>query len=179
MRAHLPIANGDVWRRRACSILAMLAIINWVSLAAAQDVRRDSFEQGPKSGKLLTSDTEHQVLDHQRYQGESHSGQSFEYWHINAANGSYVHVGYDTPHARVIDELLVSIWAKSDRGGPTVLAKVVLPRTVDPRTNEPVNVFVHGASYRDPGRWQELRIENIKQEVTRAAQRLRTEINVD
>ncbi len=151
----------------------------FATTAKAQDVRRDSFEEGPKSGRELGSDTQYRVLDHQRYQGDAHSGQSFELWHITASNGSFVHVGYPVPHARVIEELSFSIWAKSERGGPSLLVRVVLPRTIDPRTGEPARVLIQGTSYRDPGRWQELRVAELNQEVTRAAQRLRLEISAD
>lgn len=172
--------NSRAWRSAWLALFMSAALWGTSNqTAAGQDLRRDSFESGPASGFEMGSDTEYRVLEHQRVQGDAHSGQAGELWHIAASNGSFVNVGYSTPHARVIEELSFSIWAKSDRGGPSLMAQVVLPRTVDPRTGRPAVVTVRGTVYRDTGHWEELRVTNLRQEVTRAAQRLRSEIEAE
>ena len=54
-----------------------------------------------------------------------------------------------------------SLWVKSDRSAVQLLARIVLPRTIDSKTGKPVTTLVAGTSYTDAGRWQELRITDM------------------
>ena len=53
------------------------------------------------------------------------------------------------------------MWIKSDRPGLTLAARIVLPRTIDPRTGRALTTVLLGSGYSDVGRWQQLRVEGI------------------
>ena len=73
------------------------------------------------------------------------------------------------------------MWVKSDRTGPQIMARVVLPRCVDPKTGAPMTALIHGNSYARAGTWQQLRIDDVPKAVAGAARmlRLETEVAVD
>ena len=76
----------------------------------------------------------------------------------------------------MIDELAPSVWIKSDRPGLQLAARIVLPRTADPRTGRPVTTIVAGSGYTDVGRWQQLRLEGIPRLLTRQVHLLRMQL---
>jgi hypothetical protein len=80
---------------------------------------------------------------------------------FTAGIGSYVYFAYPTGQARVIDELKPSVWMKSDRQGLEILARIVLPRTVDPATGSAATVLVRGSTYSRVGQWQLLAVQGL------------------
>jgi len=83
---------------------------------------------------------------------------------------------HDVGRPRVIDELLLTVWLKSDRSGLQLAARVVLPRTADPRTGRSLSTVVFGSSYNQVGHWQQLRLGDLPQSVARHVRALRTQI---
>ncbi len=65
--------------------------------------------------------------------------------------GTYVHLVHDIPPSRVIEELDISLWVKSNRAGLQLAARVVLPRAKDPRTGNPAH-HVDSRQLLRPGR---------------------------
>ena len=57
------------------------------------------------------------------------------------------------------------MWLKADRPGLQILGRIVLPNLIDPRTRQPVAVYVRGTSYAQVGIWEQLRIENVPREL--------------
>ena len=55
-------------------------------------------------------------------------------------------------------------------------ARVVLPRTIDPRSGRPVTTILTGPAYTDVGRWQQLQIDRIPTLLTRQVQSLRMQL---
>ncbi|MGD0518711.1 MAG: hypothetical protein ABSA26_14345, partial [Thermoguttaceae bacterium] len=127
------------------------------------------------------ANSQYRILDHRRVQNEAHTGKGCEWLSVSANNGSYVHIAHDVGRPIVIDELMPSLWIKSDRSGMQLLARVVLPRSIDPKTGRPVFTLVAGTSYTDAGRWQELRITDVPRLLARQVRYLHGQLgpNVD
>ena len=62
---------------------------------------------------------------------------------------------------RIIDELRPYVWIKADRPGIQLLARAILPHTLDPQTHQPVALFITGSSYKAVGTWEQLSISNL------------------
>ena len=105
----------------------------------------------------------------------AHAGSGCEWLQIEAA-GSQVYFAHDVGRPRIIDELAPSVWIKSDRPGPHLAVRVVLPRTIDPRSGRPVATILVGAAYTDVGRWQQLQLGGIPALLTRQIHVLRVQL---
>jgi|GEM_PF-437810 len=135
----------------------------------------EGFEGPEVSWQQAGSDAPHRVEYHGRIQGEAHVGQGCERLRIVAGQGSYVYLAHPIGRAPVIDELLVSVWVKSDRAGIQVLAQVVLPRSPNPRTGGPLIALIQGTTYTQVGRWEQLRLQNVPQQLARQVRVLRSQ----
>ena len=129
--------------------------------AGAQTAWHEGFEGPQTSWRDAGGDAQYRVLQHQRLQQDAHAGNGCEWLQIEGNGGSYVYFAHDVGRPRVIDELAPSVWIKSDRPGSQLAVRVVLPRTIDPRSGQPVATILAGASYTDVGRWQQLRLAGI------------------
>ena len=138
--------------------LAVLSDGSMCALAALNQGFEGPVPSWKDAGK---KDVQHRIIEHTRMRGFARSGQWCERIRLHAGIGSYIYFSHAMGQARVIDELLPSVWIKSNRVGIRILANVVLPRTVDSHTGKPVSVWVHGSSYNHVGRWEQLRIQNI------------------
>ena len=136
----------------------------------------EGFEGGEPSWRPAGSDAHFRVLLHERVQNEAFTGEACERLAISAAGGTYVYFGHDVGRASVIDELLPSVRIKSDRGGLQILARVVLPRTTDPQTGQPLSTLVRGSSYTTVGHWDQLRVDGVPQRLARQTRVLRARL---
>jgi len=125
----------------------------------------DSFESATTSWHVIHRDCWYRLDEHRRTFDEARSGVASEFVRVTAGLGSEIYLGHRVAAARVITELSPSLWVRADRAGFQLLARVVLPRTNDPRTGEPLTVFVVGDVYDQPSTWRELRIDNLKQQL--------------
>jgi len=141
----------------------------------------EGFESPEPTWRDAGGNARYRIQRHQRIQGEAHVGDGCEKVTILGNNGTYVHLSHDVGHPRVIEELLPTVWVKSDRPGLQFLAQVVLPRTEDPRTGQPMSTLLRGSSYTNVGRWQQLRIDDMPQLLARQVRILRSQSgpNVD
>ena len=155
----------------ACLIAAILCC----GAAPAQTPWYEGFEGPDTSWRLAGGDAQYRVDSHRRISGDAHSGAGAERWQITGNGGTSVYIGHQVGLPRVIDELAASLWVKSDRTGLQIMARVVLPRCVDPKTQSPLTVLIHGNSYTQSGRWEQLRIQDVPKAVTGAARMLRLE----
>ncbi len=135
----------------------------------------EGFEGPETSWRLVGGDAQYRVDSHRRVAGEAHCGSGSEHWRITGNGGTSVYVGHQVGLPRVIDELTPTLWVKSDRTGLRLLARVVLPRAIDPATRSPRTVLIYGSSYSQVGRWQQLRIQEVPKAVSGAARMLRLE----
>jgi hypothetical protein len=134
-----------------------------LSLAAAiaSAAILDDFEAPQASWKAGEADSQYRVLRQERIRGDAHSGQGSELIQISAATGSHVYFTHDCTAARIIAELTPSVWVKASRPGIQLLARIVLPHTVDPRSGRPVATLISGTIYASVGTWQQLEIRDV------------------
>ena len=96
---------------------------------------------------------------------------------VTASGGESLHFVYPIARLAVLDELEVRMWLKSTNPGSKLAARVILPRTIDPKSGAAKSVLVSGAACESPDRWQQLRIADVPQllaaqvRVLRAARR--------
>ncbi len=133
----------------------------------------ESFE-GPKpSWRVLGGDGQYAVRVHQRTDQASHTGRRSEWLQVWGNGGTFIHAEHPVGRARVIEDLRICVWVRADRPGIELLARIVLPATNDPRTGKPLATLVAGNSYRNVGRWQELRIDELPTLLARQVRALR------
>ena len=152
-----------------------------MALATARQTARgqtawyEGFEGPEASWRPVGGDVRFQLELHERVQDEACTGDGCEHLRISGSGGAYVYFGHHVGHPRVIEELSPSVQVKSDRAGLQMLARVVLPRSADPRTGRPISTMVHGSSYTAVGRWQQLRIDDFPQRLAQQTRILRTQ----
>ncbi len=155
-------------------LVALLAALLLAPAGAhAQTTWHEGSEAAQPSWRDAGGDARYRLLQHQRVQGESHSGTACEWLQIEGAGGSYVYFAHEAGRPRIINELTLSVWVKSDRPGVQVAARVVLPRTVDPRSGGPLTTVLAGASYTQVGGWQQLQLADLPRLLTRQIHLLR------
>lgn len=152
----------DSLPRLAFSAVVFASLVGWALQAAAQNVVREGFESPETTWRASGGDVQQsKVVAHQRTGSGVHRGAGCEFLQILAGEGTSIHYALEIGKARIIEELSPRVWVKSDRPGIQLLARVVLPRTVDPRSGKAVVRYISGTSYADVDRWQQLRIDDI------------------
>lgn len=136
----------------------------------------EGFETAETSWRMAGGDAQCRLLQHQRLQANAHSDKGCEWIQLEGNGGTYVYAAHYVDRPPVIEELSPSVWIKSDRPGLRIAARIVLPRTVDERTGRPATAIILGQDYKTAGRWQQLRIENIPQLLTRQIHILRMQL---
>lgn len=135
----------------------------------------EAFEGAEPSWRDAGGDGHYRIVAQQRVAGVARNGNRCEWLQVQGANGTFVHVQHDIGRPGVIDELRPTLWVKSDRPGIQLLARVVLPRSVDPRTGQPLSALLPGASYNNVGRWQQLALDEAPKLLSRQVRSLRTQ----
>jgi hypothetical protein len=138
----------------ACALLAALAVR---PLPAVQE----RFESAEVSWRLAESDSAARLLVHERDFTVAHTGKGSEHVRVSSGQGTYVYLAHRVTSARIIDELVPSIWVKADRAGLRMLLRVVLPRSKD-REGRTLTVMLDGDFYTQVGAWQRLQVRNLK-----------------
>ncbi len=161
---------------RTTATVGILIVLLVPAGAGGQTAWYEGFEGSQPSWHEAGGDAHYRIQQHQRLQGEAHTGDGCERLRLLAEGGTCVHIGQKVGRPLVIDELLVTVWIKSDRPGLQIAAEVVLPRTQDPRTGRPISTFLRGSSYTGVGRWQQLRIDDVPRLLARQVRVLRTQL---
>jgi len=165
--------------RVAPGLIAAAVVMAVQSVAPAVHAQQpwyNGFEGPDASWRDAGGDAAYEIRQHARVRGEAHTGANCERLTVVGNHGTYVYVSHEVGRPRVIDELLPTIWVKSDRPGLQVLAQVILPRTPDPRTGRPVSTIVGGTSYANVNHWQQLRIDDTPTLLARQIRVLRTQM---
>jgi len=136
---------------------------------------REEFEGPEPSWRDSGGDAQYKITSHERASGVAHGGRSCEQVRLVGNNGTYVYLSHDISPARIISELSLSVWIKADRPGLQILARVVIPRTKDPATGQPLTMLVSGSGYTQVGTWQQLRLDNLPQQFDRQLRVLRAQ----
>ena len=135
---------------------------------------REQFEGPEPTWHDAGGDAQYKISAHDRVSGVAHSGQGCEQVRLVGNNGTYVYLSHDVSPSRIISELSLSVWVKADRPGLQILARVVLPRSKDPATGQPLTTLISGSGYTQEGSWQQLRLDNVPQQFERQLRVLRT-----
>ena len=143
------------------TVLGIALLIGVVPPQSAQGANQEDFEGPQMSWRPAGSDARYQILDHRRVKDGGHSRPGCERISLATGNGTKILFSHPVPPASVIDELVASVWVKSDRPGVRILARVVLPRTNDPQSGRPITTLIAGSNSQPGTSWQQLRVENI------------------
>lgn len=162
---------------RLWGLRLLCALFVSLTANAAFAVIHNAFESTERSWQVAEHDCRLRIQVHERSFREAHTGNGSEYFRYWAGSGgSRALLAHDISPARVIDELVPSVWIKSGRAGLRLSLRVVLPRSRDPKTGGPVTTLIWGDSYEAPGTWQELKVSNVTDLLTRQVRLLRTRL---
>ncbi|MHB8862790.1 MAG: hypothetical protein ACYC6N_10315 [Pirellulaceae bacterium] len=153
----------------------MVCSLWWVAPVPAFPQFVEPHEAPEKSWRMAEHDGSLRLSRHARTFEQAHAGQASELVQFHAGPGTYAHLVHDIPASRVIEELQISLWVKSNRAGLQLAARVVLPRTKDPRTGDPLTTLIRGGSYTQAGTWQKLTIDQPALLVARQTPLLRSQ----
>ena len=142
---------------RVLSTVLVLALVPRSTMADLQD----SFDSVRTSWQLREQDCQARVTLQKMDFSSGHAAPGSELVRIIAAQGTRAHLAYPVDRVPVIDELNPTLWLRSDRPDLQLIARIVLPRTRNPRTGTPLEAIVRGEFYRHAGSWQQLRIPTI------------------
>lgn len=84
---------------------------------------------------------------------------------------------HDLDPARVIDDLALEVWVKSNRAGAALGVRVILPNHRDPKTKAVLSTFIGGTVYADEGRWQRLECRDIATKLRTRLRQLRWQLD--
>lgn len=155
------------------ALVAML--LTSATVRGGESAWYESFEGPQPSWRVLGSDGQYAVRVQQRTDQASHTGRRSEWLQVWGNGGTFIHAEHPVGRARVIEDLRICVWVRADRPGIELLARIVLPSTNDPRTGKPLATLIAGNSYRNVGRWQELRIDELPTLLARQVRALRAE----
>jgi hypothetical protein len=168
----MPIGNTHCHTRvtgLALLLCAVLAATAWGDYHA-------TFEGSETSWRAASADVGYRIADHRRVRDLQHSGAGCEMIGLVAGAGTAIYFQNSVPHARVIHELEPSVWVRCDRPGIQLLARVVLPRTKDPRNGQPLTTIVGGPVTTRSGAWERLRLQRIPLLLDRQVRVLRSQL---
>jgi len=154
-------------------VLPFLLLV--ASTRIAGGVVRDTFETAETAWKVVHADSPVRVLGQKRVFGDARSGNGCEALSISAGVGTFVHAAYEIPPGQVITEFSPSLWVRADRPGIQLLARVVLPRSLDEKTGQPLTRLIYGDSYTTTGLWQKLQVRRADELVARLEPILRSQ----
>jgi len=159
----------------ACAVTWLLG---W-AVPPAQADYHESFESAEATWRLADADCGLRIVTHARSFDTSHSGHACEHIQLTTGRGTYVHLVHGIDRARVIAEWHPTLWVKADRSGLQFIARVVLPRSADPRTGSPLTTLLRGDLYERVGDWQQLTIRKAGQQLNRQVRVLRSQFGPD
>ncbi|HBO45417.1 MAG TPA: hypothetical protein DD670_16090 [Planctomycetaceae bacterium] len=156
--------------------ILVAAVVSAVAAACAGAPWLESFEGPTPSWTFADSDMPEPLRRHERVGNMAFAGRQSEYFQVVGQGGTSVFVSHDVGRPAIISELAAAVWVKADRPGIRIFARVVLPRTLDPRTQTPVLLRLEGTSYTHVGRWQLLQIGNLPELLKQRIRGLRLQL---
>ncbi len=149
-------------------------------IARADGPWHEGFEGPNVSWQAAGADMPYRIEAHGRFRGGAHSGEASEQIRVSGATGSVIYFSHPVPPARIAAELVPSVWIRADRPGLQILARVVLPHLIDPKTRQPTTVLIRTErQYTQVGVWEQLRIENTPLLLERQVRVLRRQLGHD
>ena len=154
---------------------SLLACLLWNLANPVLAEFQEGFESSKTSWQLRHSDCQAKILIQERQFQNAHSGAGCEHLELRMGRGTYAHLSYDISPVRVIDELKPSLWIKSNGRHLRLLARVVLPRTIDPQSGKPLKFLIHGSHYQLVGQWERLTIDRCRDAMMKQIPSLRSQ----
>ena len=163
-------------RFKLLSICCAFFLVAWLpTLHSVHADFQDTFESSEVIWQLRHSDCQAKITVQERQFRNAHSGAGCEFVQIEMSRGTYAHLTYSIPPVRVIDELQPGLWIKSNRMSLQIMARVVLPRTIDPKSGKPLKFLIRGSQYELAGQWQRLSIQRCREALMRQIPSLRSQ----
>ena len=164
----------------AAGLLAVLV----TTRAPRKNVLQYGFETREPIWVKGGSDAPYRETAHRLTDETAHTGTRSELIALEAEKGTFIHYTYDVGRAPIVDELALSVWVKSNRLGPQLLARVVLPRERDPHNlDQPLAVLLPGDPYTTTSRWQPLKVhqpvKRLREQQQLLRAQLRRDVNID
>jgi hypothetical protein len=135
----------------------------------------DGMESATPTWRLLESDCNAKAVAQRRTGDQVQEGNLSEFVEVHAGSGQKAYLGYAIDASHAIDELQISLWVRSDVPGIDLHARVVFPRTLDEQ-GAPLRKLIPGDTYVQPGAWNRLAVHQLRSQVERHAQSLRSEL---
>ncbi|HVV98689.1 MAG TPA: hypothetical protein VHB77_00025, partial [Planctomycetaceae bacterium] len=156
----------------------VMMALAWLALSLSPCAAHD-FLEGFDSEKVswqpfFTNPDQARLLSHRRHAQILKNGQASENIEIDVANRpTRVILQHKLPPSRVLDELNLSMWVRSNRAGGTLAVRVVFPHQIDPETSKPLNIVLTGDKYVEAGSWQLLSCRTADNVIEKRLQLLR------
>ena len=117
----------------------------------------------PQRWRVEGSDALFRVVSRDTWveRGARASAAEVEQWDLQVGAGTYIHFACSVPTVPVIEELFLEVSVYGDRPGIQMFVRAVLPRSLDPRTGMPRQIVLRGPETKDPGRWEQLRLDHL------------------
>ncbi|MEX0716189.1 MAG: hypothetical protein WD066_06375 [Planctomycetaceae bacterium] len=167
-----------------------VVLIGWIALyaGASAPVARgedhvDGFDDSRPSWRLHYDQTRVRLLAHRRHPHLVLQGDAAEYVELDVAPGEggaraseILQLVASVPNARVIDELKLELWVRSNRPGAELSLRAVFPRHRDPETGALLATHIEGSSYTTPGKWQKLECRTADKTLAERLRVMRAEL---
>lgn len=128
--------------------------------AAAEPALKVPFD-GPETRWQAIDNQAARLLAHQCVPDGVRNSGGAERLVIAAPAGQSVWFACPTGRMPLIDEFRVRLWVKASRPAVQLAARVVLPRSRDPKTGANVTAIVRGPLTQQVGRWQQLELAGV------------------
>lgn len=124
--------------------------------------RIDSFEGDPPRWRLVESDCDARLVEHQISLIMPRSGRACEMFEVSCSQGTTVLMAYPIEPCAVINEFQPSLWVRCASGQVRLGVRVVFPNAVHPISQSRFSVILWGDSYSQPGSWQRLQVLRLE-----------------
>ena len=105
-----------------------------------------------------------------KFSGAGWGRRTWSLW--RASTGARSLLEHELPQSRVLDELTLSLWVRSNRAGAVLALRIVFPNQMD-QNGKPLTTTLEGDSYTDTGSWQLLKCQTTDRKMARKLQLLR------
>lgn len=168
---HLPMAQCVM--RILILLLGFLAI---VTQGRGEPAIVESFDGPELRWQLAEGATPAQLVQHEIARDGARSQSGAERMVVAGSAGHSATLVYPIAPMPVLDEFSARIWIRASRPGIQLAARVVMPRTIDPRTGRPATTIVRSASppYDRPGHWRQLALHELPKQLAAEVRIMRT-----
>jgi hypothetical protein len=162
------------------AVTLSITCLSCLCAAPEKQIHRNGFEGRQPYWVRGSADAPFRVTVHEITDLTAHAGQSSEHIELAAERGTSIYYVYPTPKAPIDEELIISLWLKSNRPGLQLSARVVLPHQGSTTNLEDrLTTILRGDQYQAVGRWQRLELRNPIKLAKEQQQLMRAELKGD